>query len=203
MSNSNIYSKLQKARCEFQEKEIKKSGKNGFAKFGYFELKDFQGIINTLLDKYHLYSHITFDKETAALTIINSEKPEERVVFTSPMAGADLKGCHEVQNLGAALTYLRRYLWQTAFEIVESDTVDSRVGEDDKREINQLNNNITNMNVIKIKEMIKYSGFSEQSILDHVRVRYNAPSFDKLSDDQTNELIRQIKARHDEMKKNA
>jgi hypothetical protein len=30
-----------------------------------------------------------------------------------------------VQNLGAVQTYLRRYLWTNAFEIVEHDAIDS------------------------------------------------------------------------------
>jgi hypothetical protein len=41
------------------------------------------------------------------------------------MSSAALKGCHEVQNLGAVQTYLRRYLWTNAFEIVEHDSIDS------------------------------------------------------------------------------
>jgi hypothetical protein len=47
------------------------------------------------------------------------------VTFTSPMSSAALKGCHDVQNLGAVQTYLRRYLWTNAFEIVEHDAIDS------------------------------------------------------------------------------
>ena len=38
---NNIYSKMQKARCEFQEKPLKKSGHNKFAGYRYFELGDF------------------------------------------------------------------------------------------------------------------------------------------------------------------
>jgi hypothetical protein len=44
------------------------------------------------------------------------------------MSRAELKGCHEVQNLGAVQTYLRRYLWTTAMEIVEHDALDATTG---------------------------------------------------------------------------
>jgi len=50
------------------------------------------------------------------------------------MSSAALKGCHEVQNLGAVLSYLRRYLWQTAFEIVEHDALDATTGSEKKVE---------------------------------------------------------------------
>ena len=44
------------------------------------------------------------------------------------MSSAALKGCHEVQNLGAVQTYLRRYLWVAALEIVEHDALDATTG---------------------------------------------------------------------------
>jgi hypothetical protein len=44
------------------------------------------------------------------------------------MSTAALKGCHEVQNLGAVQTYLRRYLWVAALEIVEHDALDATTG---------------------------------------------------------------------------
>ena len=52
-------------------------------------------------------------------------------MFTSPMSSASLKGCHDVQNLGAVQTYLRRYLWTNAFEIVEHDALDAVMGKDE------------------------------------------------------------------------
>jgi hypothetical protein len=41
------------------------------------------------------------------------------------MGSANLKGCHEVQNIGAVETYQRRYLWSAALEIIENDVLDS------------------------------------------------------------------------------
>jgi hypothetical protein len=41
------------------------------------------------------------------------------------MREANLKGTHPIQNLGAVETYSRRYLYTIAFDIVESDTLDS------------------------------------------------------------------------------
>jgi len=41
------------------------------------------------------------------------------------MAEANLKGAHPIQNLGAVLSYQRRYLWMAALEIVEHDIIDA------------------------------------------------------------------------------
>jgi hypothetical protein len=121
----NVFEKLQKARIELQSKNLKKSGHNRFAGYQYFELGDFLMEINRLFADLKLCSVVSFGKELAELKIINMEKPEEVITFTSPMAAANLKGCHEIQNLGAVETYSRRYLYVTALEIVEHDAVDS------------------------------------------------------------------------------
>ena len=124
----NIYEKLQEARVELQGMNLKKSGKNSFAQYDYFELADFMPHINRSMLEKKLTGFCSFTEDLASLTLVNSEKPEERIVFTSPMSKANLKGCHEVQNLGAVETYQRRYLYTTAFEIVEADLLDPLTG---------------------------------------------------------------------------
>ena len=124
----NIYEKLQEARVELQGMNLKKSGKNSFAQYDYYELADFMPHINRIMLEKKLTGLCSFAEDLASLTLVNSEKPEERIVFTSPMSKANLKGCHEVQNLGAVETYQRRYLYITAFEIVEADLLDTLTG---------------------------------------------------------------------------
>ncbi len=126
----NIYEKLQKARVELQSRSLKKSGENKFAKYLYYELSDILPTINQIFNEAKLFSKVSFDKEIAMLTIFNIEKPDEQIMFTSPMASAQLKGCHEIQNLGAVETYQRRYLYMTALEIVEHDALDATTGQD-------------------------------------------------------------------------
>ena len=128
----NIYEKLQNMRVELQQKNIKKSGKNKFAGYEYYELSDILPPINELQSSYKTCSFISFNKEEAVLTIVNSEKPEEQIMFSSPMAELTLKGGQEIQNLGGVETYQRRYLYMAAFEIVENDYFDSVQGMDQK-----------------------------------------------------------------------
>jgi len=127
----NVYQKLQTARIALGEMKIKESGENKFAGYKYMELGDFLPQINKLCKEHGLCGLVSFG-DVATLTIVNTDKPEETIVFTSPMSSADLKGCHAVQNLGAVQSYLRRYLWVTAFEIVEHDALDSVQGKEEK-----------------------------------------------------------------------
>lgn len=130
MQSMNIFQKLQKIRCELQSTDLKKSGSNKFAGYQYFELGDFLPTINTLCDKYQLGHYISYTNELATLILVNAEKLDEFISITSPMSEASLKGCHPIQNLGAVETYSRRYLYMTAFEIVEHDAIDASVKEE-------------------------------------------------------------------------
>lgn len=124
----NIYEKLQTVRVALQAKNIKKSGKNTYSNYNYYELADFLPEIMQLMAEHKMTSVVAFTKEQATLTLIDTEKPDAHIVFTSPMAGANLKAAHEIQNLGAVETYQRRYLYMTAFEIVEADILDVSQG---------------------------------------------------------------------------
>lgn len=120
----NVYAKLQAARMKLHSMELKKSGHNKFAGYNYFELADFVVPALKIFDELKLCGVVSFGKEVATLTIVDLEAGS-KVEITSPMSSAALKGCHEVQNLGAVETYIRRYLWVAALEIVEHDALDS------------------------------------------------------------------------------
>jgi hypothetical protein len=119
-----VHKKLMDARILLQQAPLKKSGHNKFAGYSYFELGDFLPTINQIFSKVGLCGVVSFDKELATLTITDTEDSTE-IKLTSPMAEANLKGCHPIQNLGAVETYTRRYLWVSAMEIVEHDALDS------------------------------------------------------------------------------
>jgi hypothetical protein len=124
----NVYQKLNEARKMFHQTKLQKTGHNKFAGYYYFELGDFIVPALGIFHQVGLTSVIKFGKEMAEMHIINIDKPEEVIVVTSPMSEAALKGCHPVQNLGAVETYIRRYLWVAALEIVEHDALDATTG---------------------------------------------------------------------------
>ena len=124
---SNVYTKLMEARLKLQNTELHKSGYNKFAGYKYFELGDFLPSIQTIFREVGLCGIVSYTEDLATLTITDGT---DSIVITSPMGSAALKGCHEVQNIGAVETYQRRYLWVTAMEIVEHDVLDAVTGTD-------------------------------------------------------------------------
>jgi hypothetical protein len=120
----SVHKKLMAARCRLQAIEMKKSGLNKFAGYSYFELGDFIPHIQALFNEIGLCGVVSFSTEYATLCITDVDDGTQ-IVVTSPMAEANLKGAHPIQNLGAVESYQRRYLWMTAMEIVEHDIIDS------------------------------------------------------------------------------
>jgi len=120
----SVYKKLNDARREFHKTALKKTGRNNFSNYDYFTLADIVQPALAAFQNVGLCAVVTFDKEIATMTIVDVDKPEDRIVITSPMGSAALKGCHEVQNIGAVETYQRRYLWLAAFDAVEGDVIE-------------------------------------------------------------------------------
>lgn len=125
---TNVFTKLNQARTELQRRELKKSGRNKFAGYNYFELGDFLPTVQEIFAQVGLCGIVSYGADEAILTITDCENGEDNVQIKSPMSSAALKGAHDIQNLGAVQTYLRRYLWVTAMEIVEHDELDATLG---------------------------------------------------------------------------
>ena len=121
---SNVYTKLNQARIKMQEYGLKQTGVNDFAKYKYFELDEILPVNNKICAEINATTVCNFDNAGAVLYFIDCDKPEDRIAFTSPMSSASLKGCHEVQNLGAVETYIKRYLYQSLYELSEKDALD-------------------------------------------------------------------------------
>lgn len=124
---SNVYMKLQTVRAELSKTELTKTGENKHLKFKYFELGDFLPAITDLCAKNKICSIINFGEKLATLKIIDCEKDSSVIKFTTPIAKAKLMGSPSpVQELGATQTYIRRYLYMNAFEVVDTDVVDAQ-----------------------------------------------------------------------------
>lgn len=128
----NIYEKLQNVRVELAAEGLQKSGDNSYSNYKYFELADFVPQINRLCQKHKLGHHMTIsdDAKQVVLIINDMEKADNFIKFSIPLSSANLKASHPVQNLGAVITYSRRYLYIMAFDIVQTDILESITGKE-------------------------------------------------------------------------
>lgn len=154
----NIYEKIQKVKKGLLETNLKKSGENKYAGFKYYELADFLPTLISLCEENKLYTKVTFDNEVAKLIIKNAEKSDEIEEYTSPMRDLELKGCNKIQALGGVETYQRRYLYMSAFDIVENDMFDGINGKEDKSNKKIKKEEIEKIDINAVIEFGKYKG---------------------------------------------
>jgi len=124
----SIYAKLQAARLQLVNSGIKKTGHNKHGGWFYYELGDFIPTIHKLFDAVGLCGVVRFG-EIATLTIYDTES-DGHIVFSTPIVYAEAAKGQPIQLLGSTHTYIRRYLWLLAMEIVEADAIDSEEQEE-------------------------------------------------------------------------
>ena len=131
----NVYQKLIKAREQFLNADVQKTGKNMHLSFKYFELDDIVPPAIRIFSAIGLVPVVNFTADTGTMTIINTDNPEDTVSFVAPfnqiapiMSNTGKQATNEMQALGSSITYMRRYLYMMALDICESDTIDANAG---------------------------------------------------------------------------
>ena len=136
-----IHARMAEIKKELSETKIAKSGHNKFAGFKYHELSDFIEIVNKLNQKHGVNDVVNIDKANnqCSLTLYNVDDSKDYLIVTTPYEEAEMlaKGggaskVDKIQRMGSTITYNRRYLYMTAYNIQESDGVDSQEPVDEK-----------------------------------------------------------------------
>lgn len=144
----NVYQKLSLARKRFLERNVKKSGVNRQLEFQYFELQDIVPSATRIFQNLGLLGVVQFppveknaetglaSEPVATMTVLNTDRPSETIDFMVPYreveqikSNAGKSVTNPLQALGSSVTYLRRYLWMLAMDIVEQDDVDATLGQ--------------------------------------------------------------------------
>lgn len=144
----NVYQKLILARKRFLERNVKKSGVNRQLEFQYFELQDIVPSATRIFQNLGLLGVVQFppveknadtglaSEPVATMTVLNTDRPSETIEFMVPYreveqikSNAGKSVTNPLQALGSSVTYLRRYLWMLAMDIVEQDDVDATLSQ--------------------------------------------------------------------------
>lgn len=123
--------RLARAREEFAAMNVKKTGVNRHLEYKYFTLGDILPPARTVLNKYGLFPIFSATQDTAIMSIysIESDNPADCVTISIPFdPGEGNRATSAPQAIGAAVTYLRRYLYIIALEIEEEDALDEGLG---------------------------------------------------------------------------
>ena len=132
----NVYQKLIKAREQFLNSDVQKTGKNMHLSFKYFELDDIVPVATRIFSEVGLIAIVNFTSDTATMNIVNTDNPwDECIKFEAPfnqiapiVSNTGKQATNEMQALGSSITYMRRYLYMIALDICESDSIDANAG---------------------------------------------------------------------------
>lgn len=145
MESKSLNESIINIRVKLQNAKLKKSGKNKFAGFDYFELADFLPKLNELMLEEKVNDKFYIKDDYATLEI---HKGDEIATYTMPFVlfdtplvykrdksgnyvkdknGDFIQGpsMQDIQYLGALNTYYKRYLYLNAFGITDGDVIDS------------------------------------------------------------------------------
>ena len=129
-NNINVKWKLQQAKQELQQMNIKKSGNNTFNHYKYYELEDILPPITSILIKYKLCSTYSIKDNKMYLEIADVEN-QETITFNTrlkeyPQENNSKKDYGTYMKIQQGLqTYARRALWLLALDIVEPNEIEA------------------------------------------------------------------------------
>ena len=198
MENKSLNESIISIRVKLQNAKLKKSGKNKFAGFDYFELADFLPKLNELMLEEGVNDRFYIQDDYATLEI---QKGQEINVYRIPFVLFDtptkikedvdtgevreVKSMQDIQYLGALNTYYKRYLYLNAFGITDREVIDS----------------MNNEEISNKKEEVRKATKGQLAVLDKlsdedknkVCVKYEVKALEELSLKQASEIISLLK----------
>lgn len=138
----NLLQKLNLARMEFLQRNVKKSGVNRYAGYEYFELSDIIPVAQELFCKYGLFFRPMFSDGKAYALIYDADLgldsspidftfDMEKITIVSQQGKSKM---NEAQGVGAEISYYTRYLYYLVLSIVESDYSDAVQGKEETKQ---------------------------------------------------------------------
>ena len=129
MEKKSLNESIISIRVKLQNSKLKKSGKNKFAGFDYFELSDFLPKLNELMLEESINDMFNITGNFAILTLIKGEEKQDYCIpyerFETPVNKSGQPSMQDIQYLGALNTYYKRYLYLNAFGITDGEVIDS------------------------------------------------------------------------------
>ena len=188
----NLNESIIKIRVELQNSKIKKSGKNKFAGFEYYELGDFLPKLNELMLEENINDLFTIENDEVKLILMKGEEKQEYKmpfrIFETPLTKDGKQSMQDIQYLGALNTYYKRYLYLNAFGITDGEVIDSMNSEEIKKPIKQETKEI----LITEKQIELIKGLDQERVKKALEY-YEKENIEDLTLVQASNLIAKIK----------
>ena len=187
--NKSLNESIIEIRVKLQNAKIKKSGKNKFAGFEYFELADFLPKLNELMQEEKVNDRFYIKDDYAVLELMKGEETNTYtmpfVLFDTPLNKQGQASMQDIQYLGALNTYYKRYLYLNAFGINDGEVIDSMNNE----ELGSTTKNERRASSGQVNVLNKLSDEDKEKVY----AKYGVDSIEELSIRQASEIISKLK----------
>lgn len=188
----NLNKSIIKIRVKLQNSKIKKSGKNKFAGFEYYELGDFLPKLNELMLEENINDLFTIENDEVKLVLMKGEEKQEYKmpfrIFETPLTKDGKQSMQDIQYLGALNTYYKRYLYLNAFGITDGEVIDSMNSEEIKKPIKQETKEI----LITERQIELIKGLDQERVKKALEY-YEKENIEDLTLVQASQLIKKLK----------
>ena len=185
--NIKTMKKINDGRSYFQQQDIKKSGKNKYQHFNYFELQDIIPVKNEICTKFKIADYFIFDieKQNARLEIYDLEQDDQQDPVTFQILIPEpqqMNSTKRMQEIGALQTYSHRYLLLQFLDVTECDRIDatntSKITSD-----NKTNKKVQKSKMKKVEKTTSSSDEQNQELI----------GLDKKREDNAENVLNTIK----------
>lgn len=179
--------KINDGRSYFQQQDIKKSGKNKYQHFNYFELQDIIPVKNEICTKFKIADYFIFDieKQNARLEIYDLEQDDQQdpvtfqILIPEPQ---EMNSTKRMQEIGALQTYSHRYLLLQFLDVTECDRIDATNTSKITSE-NKTNKKVQKSKMKKVEKTTSSSDEQNQELI----------GLDKKTEDNAENVLNTIK----------
>ena len=185
--NIKTIKKINDGRSYFQQQDVKKSGKNKYQHFNYFELQDIIPIKNEICTKFKIADYFIFDieKQNARLEIYDLEQDDQQEPITFQILvpePQEMNSTKRMQEIGALQTYSHRYLLLQFLDVTECDRIDAtntaKITSD-----NKTNKKIQKSKMKKVEKTTSLSDEQNQELI----------GLDKKTEDEAENVLNTVK----------
>lgn len=151
-----IYEKLARMQNEMHDTGFKKTGSNKFLKAKYFKLDDLLKELIPLTTKYE--TTLIFSFTTDGVLKLKDWNPEKgEISIRVPFPEFRVNDPNKLtQNIGGAITYLKRYLLMDMFLSMEEDEIEEACEEDIKKTAGvKKEDNLASKKEVDVEETLK------------------------------------------------
>ena len=185
--NIKTIKKINDGRSYFQQQDVKKSGKNKYQHFNYFELQDIIPIKNEICTKFKIADYFIFDieKQNARLEIYDLEQDDQQEPVTFQILipePQEMNSTKRMQEIGALQTYSHRYLLLQFLDVTECDRIDATNTSKITGE-NKTNKKVQKSKMKKVNKTTSSSDEQNQALI----------GFDKKTEDKAENVLNTIK----------